>query len=91
MTFTKDEKEFLLYVLDKAIYEIQDVVKGVETYLNYMRSGAVFKGKIRYTPEMQSYAIDRAQGHADVANSELHKLIELKNKVLKEINQRGRL
>ena len=91
MTFTKDEKEFLLDVLDRAIYESQDEVEGIETYLNYLRSDAVFKGKILYTPEMQSDAIDCAQCHAEVANSELHKLMELKNKVLKEINQRGRL
>lgn len=84
MTFTKDEEEFLLNVLDKAICESQDVIEGIETYLNYMRSDAVFKGKMRCTPEMRSYAIGRAQGHADVANSELHKLIGLKNKVLKE-------
>ena len=54
--------------------------------MNYLRSDAVFKGKILYTPEMQSDAIDCAQGHADVANSELDRLMELKNKVLKEIN-----
>ena len=86
MAFTKDEKEFLLDVLDKAIYESQDEVEGIEMYLNYLRSGAVFKGKIPYTPEMQSDAIDCAQGHANIANSELHKLMELKTKVLKEIN-----
>ena len=86
MAFTKDEKEFLLDVLDRAIYESQDEVEGIETYLNYLRSDAVFKGKILYTPEMQSDAIDCAQSHADVANSELHKLIELKDKILKEIN-----
>ena len=86
MAFTKDEKEFLLDVLDRAIYESQDEIEGVETYLNYLRSDALFKGKIPYTPEMQSDAIDCAQGHADIANNELHKLMELKNKVLKEIN-----
>ena len=86
MTFTNDEKEFLLDVLNRAIYESQDEVEGVEMYLNYLRSDAVFKGKVPYTPEMQSDAIDCAQGHVDIANSELHKLIELKNKVLKEIN-----
>ena len=86
MAFTKDEKEFLLDVLDRAIYDSQDEIEGVETYLNYLRSDAIFKGKIPYTPEMQSDAIDCAQGHADIANSELHKLMELKNKVLKEIN-----
>ena len=31
-------------------------------------------------------ADDCAQGHADIANSELDRLMELKNKVLKEIN-----
>ena len=86
MAFTKDEKEFLLDVLDRAIYDSQDEIEGVETYLNYLRSDAIFKGKILYTPEMQSDAIDCAQDHADIANSELHKLMELKNKVLKEIN-----
>ena len=86
MAFTNDEKEFLLDVLDRAIYESQDEIEGVETYLNYLRSDAIFKGKIPYTPEMQSDAIDCAQGHADVANSELDRLIELKSKVLKEIN-----
>ena len=86
MAFTKDEKEFLLDVLDRAIYDSQDEIEGVETYLNYLRSDALFKGKIPYTPEMQSDAIDCAQGHADIANNELHKLMELKNKVLKEIN-----
>ena len=86
MTFTQDEKEFLLEVLNRAIYESQDEIEGVETYLNYLRSDVIFKGKIPYTPEMQSDAIDCAQGHADIANSELHKLIELKTKVLKEIN-----
>ena len=86
MTFTKDEKELLLDVLERAIYESQDEVEGIETYLNYLRSDAVFKGKTLYTPEMQSDAIDCAQGHADVANSELDRLIELKNKVFKEIN-----
>ena len=86
MTFTKDEKELLLDVLDRAIYESQDEVEGIETYLNYLRSDAVFKEKTLYTPEMQSDAIDCAQGHADVANSELDRLIELKNKVFKEIN-----
>ena len=86
MTFTKDEKELLLDVLERAIYESQDEVEGIETYLNYLRSDAVFKGKTLYTPEMRSDAIDCAQGHADIANSELHKLMELKNKVLKEIN-----
>ena len=86
MAFTKDEKEFLLDVLDRAIYDSQDEIEGVETYLNYLRSDAIFKGKIPYTPEMQSDAIDCAQGHAGIANSELHKLMELKNKVLKEIN-----
>ena len=86
MAFTKDEKEFLLDVLDRAIYDSQDEIEGVETYLNYLRSDAIFKGKIPYTPEMQSDAIDCAQGHADIANSELHKLMELKNKVFKEIN-----
>ena len=85
MAFTKDEKECLLDVLDRAIYDSQDEIEGVETYLNYLRSDAIFKGKIPYTPEMQSDAIDCAQGHADIANSELHKLMELKNKVLKEI------
>lgn len=85
MAFTKDEKELLLDVLNRAIYDSQDEVEGIETYLNYLRSGAVFKGKIPYTSEMQSDAIDCAQGHADIANSELHKLIELKNKVLKEL------
>ena len=86
MVFTENEKEFLLDVLNRAIYESQDEIEGIEIYLNYLRSNAVFKGKISYTPEMQSDAIDCAQGHADIANSELHKLIELKNKVLKEIN-----
>ena len=86
MAFTKDEKELLLDVLDRAIYESQDEIEGIETYLNYLRSDAVFKGKILYTPEMQSDAIDCAQSHADIANSELHKLMELKNKVFKEIN-----
>ena len=86
MTFTQDEKEFLLDVLNRAICESEDEVEGIETYLNYLCSDAVFKGKILYTPEMQSDAIDCMQGHADVANSELHKLMELKNKVLKEIN-----
>ena len=91
MAFTKDEKELLLDVLDRAIYESQDEVEGIETYLNYLRSDAVFKGKILYTPEMQSDAIDCAQCNAHIANSELHKLIELKTKIFKEINQRGRL
>ena len=86
MAFTKDEKELLLDVFDRAIYKSQDEVEEIEMYLNYLRSDAVFKGKIPYTPEMQSDAIDCAQGHADIANSELHKLMELKNKVLKEIN-----
>jgi hypothetical protein len=86
MTLTNDEKEFLLDVLNRAIYDSQDEVEGIETYLNYLRSGAVFKGKIPYTPEMQSDAIDCAQSHADIANSELHKLMELKDKILKEIN-----
>ena len=86
MAFTKDEKELLLDVLDRVIYESQNEIEGIETYLNYLRSDAVFKGKILYTPEMQSDAIDCAQSHADVANSELHKLIELKDKILKEIN-----
>ena len=86
MTFTKDEKELLLDVLERAIYESQDEVEGIETYLNYLRSDAIFKGKIPYTPEMQSDAIDCAQGHADIANSELDRLIELKNKVFKEIS-----
>ena len=86
MAFTNDEKEFLLDVLDRAIYDSQDEIEGVETYLNYLRSDVIFKGKIPYTPEMQSDAIDCAQDHADIANSELHKLMELKNKVLKEIN-----
>ena len=82
MAFTKDEKELLLDVFDRAIYESQDDVEGIETYLNYLRSGAIFK---LYTPEMQSDVIDCAKRHADIANSKLHKLIELKNKVLKEI------
>lgn len=86
MTLTNDEKEFLLDVLNRAIYDSQDEVEGIETYLNYLRSGAVFKGKIPYTPEMQSDAIDCAQGRAEIANSELHKLMELKDKILKEIN-----
>ena len=86
MIFTKDEKELLLDVLDRVIYESQDEIEGIERYLNYLRSDAVFKGKIFYTPEMQSDAIDWAQDHEDVANSELHRLIELKNKVFKEIN-----
>ena len=82
MTFTNDEKEFLLDVLNRAIYDSQDEVEGAEMYLNYLRSDAVFKGKIPYTPEMRSDAIDCAQSRVDIANSELHKLIELKNKVL---------
>ena len=86
MTFTKDEKELLLDVLDRVIYESQDEIEGIERYLNYLRSDAVFKGKIFYTPEMQSDAIDWTQEHEDVANSELDRLIELKNKVFKEIN-----
>jgi hypothetical protein len=86
MALTKNEKELLLDVLDRAIYESQDEVEGIETYLSYLRSDAVFKGKILYTPEMQSDAIDCAQGHADVANSELRKLMKLKNKIFKEIN-----
>lgn len=85
MTFTKDEKEFLLDVLDRAIYESQDEVEGIERYLNYLRSDAVFKGKTLYTPEMQSDAIDWAQGHADIANSKPHRLIELKSKIIKEL------
>ena len=91
MTLTKDERELLLDVLNRAICESQDEIEGIETYLNYLYSDAVFKGKILYTPEMRSDAIGCAQSHADIANSELHKLIELENKVLKEINQRGRL
>ena len=86
MALTKNEKELLLDVLDRAIYESQDEVEGIETYLNYLCSDAVFKGKILYTPEMQSDAIDCAQSHADVANSELYKLMKLKDKILKEIN-----
>ena len=87
MAFTKDEKEFLLDVLDRVIYESQDEIEGIEAYLNYLRSDAVFKGKIFYTPEMQSDAIDWAQDHEDVANSELHRLMELKNKISKELDQ----
>ena len=86
MAFTKGEKDLLLDVLDRVIYESQDEIEGIERYLNYLRSDAVFKGKIFYTPEMQSDAIDCAQDHEDIANSELHRLMELKNKVLKEIN-----
>ena len=86
MALTKGEKELLLDVLDRVIYESQNEIEGIETYLNYLRSDAVFKGKIFYTPEMQSDAIDRVQDDEDVANSELHRLMELKNKVLKEIN-----
>ena len=41
MAFTKDEKELLLDVLDRAIYESQDEVEGIETYLNYLRREAV--------------------------------------------------
>lgn len=86
MTFTEDEKDFLLDMLDRVIYEIEDEIERIETYLNFLCSGFVFKKYPYYTPEMQSDAIDCAQGRADVANSELHKLMELKNKVLKEIN-----
>ena len=86
MALTKNEKDLLLDVLDRVIYESQDEIEGIERYLNYLRSDAVFKGKIFYTPEMQSDAIDWTQDHEDVANSELHRLMELKNKVLKEIN-----
>ena len=86
MAFTKGEKELLLDVLNRAIYESGDEIEGIERYLNYLRSDAVFKGKIFYTPEMQSDAIDWVQDNEDVANSELHRLMELKNKVLKEIN-----
>ena len=85
MAFTKDEKELLLDVLDRVIYESQDEIEGIERYLNYLCSDAIFKGKIPYTPEMQSDAIDCAQDHADIANSELHKLMELKNKITKEL------
>lgn len=86
MALTKNEKDLLLDVLDRVIYESQDEIEGIERYLNYLRSDAVFKGKIFYTPKMQSNAIDRAQDYEDIANSELHRLMELKNKVLKEIN-----
>ena len=86
MALTKGEKDFLLDALDRVIYESQNEIEGIERYLNYLRSDAVFKGKIFYTPEMQSDAIDRVQDHEDIANSELHRLMELKNKVLKEIN-----
>lgn len=86
MAFTKDEKELLLDVLDRVIYESQNEIEGIEAYLNYLRSDAVFKGKIFYTPEMQSDAIDWVQGNEDVANSELHRLMELKDKISKEIN-----
>ena len=86
MVLTKNEKDLLLDVLDRVIYESQDEIEGIEAYLNYLRSDAVFKGKIFYTPEMQSDAIDWVQDNEDVANSELHRLMELKNKVLKEIN-----
>ena len=85
MTFTQDEKELLLDVLDRAIYESQDEVDGIQSYLNYLQSDFVLK-RNKNTLEMQSDAIDCARGHVDVANSELHKLMELKNKVLKEIN-----
>ena len=87
MVLTKDEREFLLDVLNRAIYESQDEIEGVEEYLNFLSSGYVFKTYPYYTPEMQSDAIDRAQGHADVANSELHKLMELKDKISKELDQ----
>lgn len=86
MVFTEDEREFLLDVLNRAIYESEDEIERIETYLNFLCSGFVFKKYPYYTPEMQSDAIDGARGHADVANSELHKLLELKNKILKEIN-----
>ena len=48
MAFTNDEKELLLDVLDRAIYESGDEIEGIERYLNYLRSDAVFKGKIFY-------------------------------------------
>lgn len=80
MAFTKDEKELLLDVLDRAIYKSQDEIEEIEMYLN-----AVLKGKILYAPEMQNDVIDCARGHADAAHSELHKLIELKNKIFNEI------
>ena len=83
MTFTKDEREFLLDILNRAIYESQDEIEGIETYLNFLCSGLVLKKYPYYTPEMQSDAIDCARGHAEVANSELHKLMELKDKILK--------
>ena len=86
MALTKNEKDLLLDVLDRVIYESQDEIEGIERYLNYLRSDAVFKGKIFYTPEMQSDAIDCAQDHEDIANSELHRLMELKDKIFKEIN-----
>ena len=86
MALTKNEKELLLDVLDRVIYESQNEIEGIETYLNYLRSDAVFKGKIFYTPEMQSDAIDWVQDNEDVANSELHRLMELKDKISKELD-----
>ena len=85
MTFTKDEREFLLDTLNRAIYESQDEIERIETYLNFLCSGLVFKKYPYYTPEMQSDAIDCARGHAEVANSELHKLMELKDRINKEL------
>ena len=61
MALTKNEKDLLLDVLDRVIYESQNEIEEIERYLNYLRSDAVFKGKIFYTPEMQSDAIDWAQ------------------------------
>ena len=62
MTLTKDEREFLLDLLSKVIYESQNDIEGAEIYLNYLRSNAAFKGKILYAPEIQSDPIDCAQG-----------------------------
>ena len=87
MVLTKSEKNLLLDVLDRVIYESKDEIEGIEAYLNYLRSDAVFKEKIFYTPEMQSDAIDWVQGDKDVANSELHRLMELKDKISKELDQ----
>ena len=58
-------------------------LKELKHIWNYLRSGAVFKGKIPYTPEMRSDAIDCAQGHADITQN--NKLIELKSKIINEL------
>ena len=89
MTFTEDEAELLLDVIERAIYESQDEVDGIQSYLNYLQSDFVLK-RNKNTLEMQSDAIDCARGHYETANSDLNRLVELKIKIIKESESYGK-